>query len=299
MRRLLIACFVFVFFVSPAFAQGVFEREVGPLIFPNEVAIGAILEKLRTDEELPGKKKFEVQMFGIPPLETKFHGEIRRLKLREVIDILMEKMGSDAITDHGLLEIYGPGVNPKPNLAPSPRIPITTPPQTPAPPTIRHSYMAALLPDNYSGGPTWLDYRMEEARREQEIVATMNLIDHQRRMAQISNIYVSPYPYSYGGYGSGFVFGMRGCATGPSGRVKFKYVGHPQERVLWEVEFDGAIVGSIDQADSFFNSAYFCVGNHTVKARKRGVGVIERIYSVRIGDLTEITIGDFLFESDK
>jgi len=94
------------------------------------------------------------------------------------------------------------------------------------------------------------------------------------------------------------MYGMRGCMNGLSGRVKFKYAGPDSERLLWEVTVNGRIQGSIDQGDAWFNNGlWVCAGPVTIGATKRGFGSVPtREYDIRPGDLTEITIGDFMFE---
>lgn len=89
-----------------------------------------------------------------------------------------------------------------------PAAPSTTPPsaaraQTSAQPQVRFSYSAAVLPDNYQGGPTWLDYKMEQAQAQAAVNAAALSYRHS---LQMQSIYLEP-PYGYTNpyYGGGTV----------------------------------------------------------------------------------------------
>ena len=167
----------------------------------------------------------------------------------------------------------------------------------PVQPRVSYHYFPDLVPDGYTGGPTWLDQAVE-ADRAQQTVRDLYIAN---RFAYQPAVSIQP-PYYAGAnnyYGGGFPIiypWMKGCMNGVPGYIKFKYVGKSTERILWQVYLNGEIVGSLDQGDSFFNKIHVCAGHNMVVVEKLVPGKprMERPYSVRPGDLTEITVGDFL-----
>jgi hypothetical protein len=310
MKRLVFACFVFAVIAAPTWAQGIFNDEYGPVIYPNALPVSKILN------DLSKEKGFSVTFEGVPPLERTIHGEFPRMRLRQFIDdILLAKIESNGCFAESRITIFGPGTTlPKSCFSPAVDSPSTTAINGRRSGTIGAREASEV--DNFWDLPTpdglTPQQKMEWYRKRRnrpgydpcaygdypcsgnypvESIPLVYVPDrlYTRTGLRYDRDYITDGYYGYFPY-------MRGCTTGPSGQVKFKYVGPPEERVLWEVEFDGAIIGSIDQADSFFNKSYFCVGKIEVTARKRGMpGEVRRTYSVRLADLTEITVGDFLF----
>ncbi|MBI2355932.1 MAG: hypothetical protein HYV13_01845 [Candidatus Doudnabacteria bacterium] len=164
-------------------------------------------------------------------------------------------------------------------------------------------------------GPLPLNARPEFYRISQQVRrqafgdAFVNFRNAEEDFARRTGVYpdqVGPFVgATYGAYSPYGLYGYglsRGCSTGqPSGRVKFKYYGEGKERGLWKVWFNGRRIGSVDQGDSAWNEMWECVGDYVVEIEKRrcqprGLCRYRDVYSVRAGELTEVEIGDVLFE---
>lgn len=129
----------------------------------------------------------------------------------------------------------------------------------------------------------------------------------QQRLA--SNRYYSPTVYAVGGAYSyhqthGYWSWMEGCISGPSGYLKYKFhenkdddLNSEEERKFWFVSINGEALGTIDQADAWFNGDIpVCAGPTRVMIERLHKGVaMDRNFSVRPGAYTEIGVGDYLF----
>jgi hypothetical protein len=279
MRSLFVILFVVLLAVPSAFAQQPAPEATITLDMDN-AAYAILIQTIAKTQQMGWA------IVG-GPIPGGWTGLLRDVPYEDALDIILPQGWGWEIRGKSI--IVRQGVSRRPNQQ-QPAATPTGPSQSP----VRYSLAAAVLPPIYQGGPTWMDLREIEVHRQQAITDALNLADHQYRMAMMPTTFLHP------GFLGGFMYGgMKGCATGASGYFKFKYDGPSADRILWEVEFNGQLIGSIDQADSFFNEKWVCVGSYTITARKRGKdGAVTRNYLVSYRELTEITVGDYLFDPD-
>lgn len=226
-----------------------------------------------------------------------YTGRVEAENIFAVIGQVMANSGCEAVLEGTTLRIR--------RVAAAPAAVLTTPAATQA--------AAALPPGSYltmpDGQQVLLNERLQslQAARGEQFVA--GLIAYE--MDKQGGIYRNRYGYTtyrpnyrstglgYSGYGYNDTPWMKGCATGVSGRIKFKYLGNDGEHHLWRVRVNGERVGTIDQGDSVWNEIRVCAGPNRIAITKAGQArQYEDTWSVRPFELTEIDVGEHVFLDD-
>ncbi len=228
------------------------------------------------------------------------------LNLDAVIEDIAAQGGFDAVMNHEakVIRLSAKATDTPQAAAPSPATAAPAAPPS-APATVQ---LLPQRPRYYPLSPNGIARRaFAEAGTFAEANAAVREVteafEHQRIT---NNRYYQPTIY-----GSGAVYGyhqthgywpwMAGCLTGPSGEVRYKFDGDKDDRKLWFVSINGETLGTIDQADAWFNHKIpVCAGPTRVVIEKLHRGVaMDRNFSVRPGAYTEIGVGDYLFPPER
>ena len=211
MTRVLFRFIVFAFFAvvpAAAQAQGIFNREVGPYYY------GVATPVMEIVQDLSKKQGFKIEIRGLPPLQNTFHGEIRREKLRDVLNnTLLPLLQSSARMTDDTLTILGPGYRPSaaelvpPEEAPAEQSSFSYPSGAPWDVLTAGSYAAARR-------------AIEERGRQRDFIASQRYYDKVAYYdAQRDYEPELRYGYGYGRYYGGSLRGeiisrqIQGAAT--------------------------------------------------------------------------------------